>query len=174
MEIELEHNAASKINGRNYEALLSSALSWYESTEVAELCISFQDDYGGNVNVLLWSHWLDVSKFQLDLAFWQTTSRSAYFGDAVWIAPIRRMRRLVPKYRDGSSPLFRKNLQKLELLFEFQLLKWLENRTVRQLSTEENSSGDDYLRYCLLQKKVTETDEFIRCWNSAINRDRNP
>ena len=173
MEIELEHNAANKNNGQNLNALQSSALSWYESAEIARLCLSFQDEYGGNVNVLLWSHWLDINGFTLDLAFWEATSRRANLGDAIWVAPFRRMRRLVPKYADGSSPLFRKSLQRLELSIELQLLKWLERRTRQKLSFEESVSEGDYLRYCLLQKKVTDTDAFIRHWNRAIKKGEN-
>lgn len=150
------------------QSLTDSALSWYSRDSVADLCLHFQDHHGGNVNLLLWSYWLDVNQFELDLGFWQRTTRALNVASAFWVSPLRRLRRAIPKKRDYSSPMLRRQIQRMELFVEFQLLKALEYRTLSKLEMNTVPVNEDYFRYCLAQRKLSDIEAFVDQWHQAV------
>jgi len=84
------------------QSLWSFALGIYDADVVQEACLALQDEYGANVNLLLFGAWMAVTR---GVAFTGDDARSAQALVRDWdreiVRPLRAVRR---KLKTGPSP----------------------------------------------------------------------
>src|SRR5690606_3057428 len=67
----------------------------YSSHGVEETCLHLQDEYGVNVNLMLWCCWLEGRRVELSSMLLDRARHAIEAWDADIIKPLRRARRLV-------------------------------------------------------------------------------
>lgn len=88
---------------RLHTHLWDFSLQLYQQPGVEPLCLSLQDGWGGDVNILLWLRWLE----QEGLAINDTRLRLAQAYIAPWrseiVEPLRRMRQHIKRHYGTSD-----------------------------------------------------------------------
>ncbi len=95
------------------------SLGYYRKRGVADACIALQDDYGVDVNLLLFLLWLASLERRITLAELTSLSDTVRGWQAGVIAPLRDLRRKLkhapPLVEAGAAELFRTKVKGLEL-----------------------------------------------------------
>lgn len=140
-------------------SLWDFALALYTRPGVAPLCLALQDKHGANVNLVLFSCWLEVRQLPLDLpaalacvSTWETR----------YVQPLRALRRqMKQEFAANLAEVaeVREQIKRAELSAERQELHWLE-----QLASEWQSApacaGDNlalYLRHLQVPEQELAT-----------------
>jgi uncharacterized protein (TIGR02444 family) len=95
----------------------------YAYPGVADACLQLQDQWGLNVNILLWCYWLETRACRLDSVGLQAALASIKVLDQDYIQPLRAMRRQLKQH--GAENLLeemRQHIKQAELLGEHHLL----------------------------------------------------
>lgn len=92
----------------------------YSSRGVEETCLHLQDQYGANVNLLLWCCWLESRGIELTSAGLERAKHAIEQWDADIVKPLRRARRLVKEgaLLNNTTRLLKASIQEAELLAE--------------------------------------------------------
>jgi uncharacterized protein (TIGR02444 family) len=142
------------------QSLWDFCLALYSRPAIEQICLHLQDQWGANVNVVLWLCWLadrgvPVDQQQLDLAL----QKLASWHDDV-VAPLRQLRRLIkqryPHNPDGINDV-RMTVKKAELAAEKVELDWLEEFASGWKITKVNLSRADNLCSYFKQLGLTQT-----------------
>lgn len=145
-------------------SLWDFSLTHYARAGVADACLRLQDEHGVNVNLLLWSAWLESRGLFLDAARLRNAQKRIRAWDEHYVVPLRQLRRRMKAefgVADKDIERVRQQIKKAELLAEKQLQLWLEEdaQTWSQSVAQENhppSSGDN-LRFYLQQLNIADT-----------------
>ena len=92
------------------------SLHYYEQGEVKEACLALQNQFNGNVNLLLLLVWMDENRLGLTANTWQAVQSSLASTDYL-LQEYRELRRQLK--HQVSDTLYRESLQ-FELLLEKQ------------------------------------------------------
>lgn len=101
--------------------LLEFALITYAKPGVESVCLALQDQFSGQVNILLWAAWLDSQNCVLDHALLDQARAAIWTQECYGLRPLRALRRLTPK----SFTWLRGSIKRLELKAEFWQLRRL-------------------------------------------------
>ncbi|MDE1265390.1 TIGR02444 family protein [Vibrio aestuarianus] len=127
------------------ERLWQFSLQYYSVREVKEACLSLQNNYHGNVNLLLLLKWLDEQQVSFAEHHWQTVQDC-----------LSRSETLLHSYRDLRRRLktnLPDTLYREALQFELQLEKQQQSDLVdciNALSLANNTGQPLTQRYCRL------------------------
>ncbi len=162
------------------------SLRVYALPGVADLCLLWQEQYGINVNILLWSAWLEHEGVQVtDALLDEVIAGADPWGEKV-IVTIRNLRRDLKKRDLGpvgipkSLSSMRESLLKTELKAEQCLQSWLYGVAVEFLSAPESihetqiphgANIDLYLRATIGDK--TNIAPMIQQW-LELSGEQNP
>lgn len=113
------------------------SLSFYESEAVRQRCLALQDEYGLDVNLLLYACWLGRQSRTLvsEGADWQRVR--AWHKEVV--QPLRALRRAQPRQHEGERQI-RQLMQDTELKAE-QCEQWLLFQAAQTLSQPSAEVG---------------------------------
>lgn len=148
----------------SYSSLWDFSLTQYARAGVADACLRLQDEHGVNVNLLLWSAWLESRGLFLDNARLRSAQKRIHAWDEHYVVPLRQLRRRMKVefgVADKDIEQVRQQIKQAELLAEKQLQLWLEEdaQTWNQSAAQDNhppSSGDN-LRFYLQQLHIGDT-----------------
>lgn len=109
------------------ESLWQFALALYRSEGVEETLIELQDGPGANVNIILWTCWLEQRGLALNATRLDEAEQAIASWDQSLVQPLRHLRRHSRSLdlRDPEFARLRKLLQEAELLAERQVLRRL-------------------------------------------------
>lgn len=125
------------------------SLRIYAEPVVAELCLRLQDEFGVNVNLLLFCCWLDVNGIDKGEHFLHSVEAAVKQWQTEVVQPLRRVRRWV----DAGD--FYQRLKAVELEAERLEQDMLYNAFCQ--ATSKSGKGGDYLTQYLSQYQgVTE------------------
>ena len=110
----------------NQESLWQFALAAYGRDGMESVCLALQDQQGININVLLWSLWLDHNAVGFDRGFWQQSVQAINAVHAR-VVRVRSLRRWIPKRR--GLLWLRNPVKAWELRLEKSELMQLQNLT---------------------------------------------
>lgn len=125
------------------ERLWQFSLQYYSVREVKEACLSLQNNFHGNVNLLLLLKWLDEQQVTVADADWQNVTQCIGRSEALlhsYRELRRRLKSMVP------DTLYREALQ-----FELQLEKQQQAdlvECINALALQNNHGEQLTLRYC--------------------------
>ena len=128
------------------QTLLNFALTTYAKPGVESVCLELQDRYGGQVNVLLWTAWLDSLGAPLNSRLLGQACASIVHQERYCLRPLRRLRRRMPH----SYLKLRRWVKNLELRAEYWQLNRLEGYTTltdSRVTRPEVKSGGYSLKY---------------------------
>ncbi len=113
------------------------SLNFYESEAVRQRCLALQDDYGLDVNLLLFACWLGRQSRSLvsEGAAWQQVR--AWHTEIV--QPLRALRRAQPRQHEGERHI-RQLMQDTELKAE-QCEQWILFQAAEHLSQSATEVG---------------------------------
>jgi len=119
------------------------SLQLYQQPGVESLCLSLQDGWGGDVNILLWLRWLE----QEGLAINDTRLRLAQAYIAPWrteiVEPLRRMRQHIKRHygtSDRTIEASRQAIKAAELQAEQAVQSRLEKLARTWLGSQRKAS----------------------------------
>lgn len=149
----------------NQESLWQFALAAYGRDGMESVCLALQDQQGININVLLWSLWLDHNAVGFDRGFWQQSVQAINAVHAR-VVRVRSLRRWIPKRR--GLLWLRNPVKAWELRLEKSELMQLQNLTDTQgAQLQTKASGcDKYLPLCLAD--VRNREDWLRQIRSAL------
>lgn len=88
------------------------ALALYQQPEVAQSCLSLQDQQKMDVNLLLWARWLDREAVPFDQPLWQAGEARVRYWRLGVIQPLRLLRRCVKRIlKDGRVYALAKHME---------------------------------------------------------------
>ncbi|MBA5762722.1 TIGR02444 family protein [Vibrio sp. 404] len=125
------------------ERLWQFSLQYYSVREVKEACLALQNQYHGNVNLLLLLKWLDEQGAAIDDRDWPKVELCLGRSESL-LSSFRELRRKLK--RNLPDTLYRETLQ-----FELQLEKQQQSDLVDCINglTLGNANGESMaLRYC--------------------------
>lgn len=125
-----------------FTSLWDFSLAHYAKPLVADTCLQLQDSYGINVNVLLWTLWLENHNKLLTQEKLQLALDAIALWDVNYVQPLRQLRRKMKQdFADNLVQVadVRDQIKHAELLAEKQEQQWLDN--VAQ-GWPESSSGN--------------------------------
>ncbi|MGI9294260.1 MAG: TIGR02444 family protein [Pseudomonadales bacterium] len=94
------------------------SLRHYASPAIADLCLSLQDNYGINVNLLLFAGFLSQCRYTLPAAKQPLLMTRVRTFDQRYLRRIRRLRRRVKTLLPDQSPRWYADFKQLELTAE--------------------------------------------------------
>jgi uncharacterized protein (TIGR02444 family) len=149
----------------NQESLWQFALAAYGRDGMESVCLALQDQQGININVLLWSLWLDHNAVGFDRGFWQQSVQAINAVHAR-VVRVRSLRRWIPKRR--GLLWLRNPVKAWELRLEKSELMQLQNLTDTQgAQLQTKASGrDNYLSLCLAD--VSNREDWLRQIRSTL------
>jgi len=139
------------------------SLAHYAKPGVADCCLQLQNRHGVNVNLLLWSLWLEgenklLTNYGLKVAF-----DTVNLWDANYVQPLRNLRRKMKReFAEHTEQIaaVREQIKVAELLAEKQEQQWLETLTLHwPTANDKIDAGKNvlfYLRYLNLPAEVIE------------------
>ncbi len=101
------------------------ALALYQRPDVAQCCLSLQDEQKMDVNLLLWAHWLDHQLLTFDPQLWKSAEARVRYWRLGVIHPLRLIRRCL-KFVLGGEGRFYTAAKQIEL--------WAESIAMQRLS----------------------------------------
>lgn len=114
------------------ETLWDFSLRYYQLAGIEPACLSVQNEYSGNVLLILWNKWLDHQKCHIDEAYHKELSMAVDQQCSMTLAPLR----LARKGLKDTSMLnaVQKTQQKhsilsIELRIEQEIMMYLHDRT---------------------------------------------
>lgn len=110
-------------------SLWDFSLHYYACAGVSPLCLRLQDEYGVNVNVLLWALWLGYRGVRLEPALLAQALRKIHSWDQHYVLPLRQLRRRMKVefgVADESIEVVRTQIKQAELLAEKHLQQILQ------------------------------------------------
>ena len=115
----------------------------YSKPGVEEYCLSLQNFYGGNVNILLFCSWLGCSSIKLSTRDIILASKSVYQWELDVVQSLRRARKFIPQLvLTIKHESIVDSLRKLELISERAeqsiLCAWANPQDL-EIKTEKNS-----------------------------------
>ncbi len=125
------------------EHLWQFSLQFYGVREVKEACLSLQNNYHGNVNLLLLLRWLDEQQLSFQEKDWHLVQSCLGRSEAL-LHSFRELRRHLKS--QVNDALYRESLQ-----FELQLEKQQQSDLVdciNSLTLVNNDGAPLTLRYC--------------------------
>ncbi len=125
------------------EHLWQFSLQFYGVREVKEACLSLQNNYHGNVNLLLLLRWLDEQQLSFQEKDWHLVQSCLGRSEAL-LHSFRELRRHLKS--QVNDALYRESLQ-----FELQLEKQQQSDLVdciNSLTLVKNDGAPLTLRYC--------------------------
>src|SRR5690554_5692193 len=93
-------------NMKNKEALWQFALALYSSPGVEKTLLHLQDQLGANVNLLLWSCWLQKRHIKLTPSLLTSAKGTIAHWDNSVVQSLRHLRRQL-KAQEAESPLIK-------------------------------------------------------------------
>ncbi len=140
------------------------SLACYAHAGVADACLRLQDEQGANVNLLLWSVWLEQRGLVLDAARLHSAQARIQRWDEYYVLPLRQLRRRMKTefgVADAGIELVRTHIKQAELLAEKQLLLWLESLAQpwddSGITRRDIPAANDNVRFYLQQLNVSES-----------------
>jgi uncharacterized protein (TIGR02444 family) len=120
----LENGMAGRTDNRS---LWEFALALYSSPGVEETVLSLQDEAGVNVNILLWSCWLESRGIRMNPATLAQAQAVISDWEAQVVSPLRRLRRKLKPLaaEDDLGGELRNHIKDAELLAERRCLELL-------------------------------------------------
>ncbi|MDW6091697.1 TIGR02444 family protein [Vibrio rhizosphaerae] len=125
------------------ERLWQFSLQYYSVREVKEACLSLQNNYHGNVNLLLLLKWLDEQQLSIGQQDWHRVMTCISTTEGL-LNSYRELRRKLKVHLPDT--LYRESLQ-----FELQLEKQQQSDLVDCINQLQLQPGDSQLmtqRYC--------------------------
>ncbi|QMV13129.1 TIGR02444 family protein [Vibrio spartinae] len=125
------------------ERLWQFSLQYYSVREVKEACLSLQNNYHGNVNLLLLLKWLDEQQLSIEQQDWHRVLSCISSTEGL-LHSYRELRRKLKVHLPDT--LYRESLQ-----FELQLEKQQQSDLVDCMNQLRLQPGDSQLmtqRYC--------------------------
>lgn len=161
------------------QALLSGiGLLWefanriYSKPEIESLSLELQDQYGANVNILLWACWLESEEIKIPQVCLNDVVQIIDDVSHETVDKLREVRRALKNsnyFTKVQALGIKKHILNAELVVEKVLLQRLQDLTCRFLET--TSVGPDEVALdlsCYLQKlNVPEAEEKTRVYLSA-------
>lgn len=127
-----------------FEQLWQFSLQYYAMPEIKEACLSLQNRYHGNVNLLLLLKWLDEQQYSLDQNDFAALKHALARTEQL-LEPYRELRRQCKRHLPDT--LYRQALQ-FELQLEQQQQIDLIN-TLPTLNLSPSQAGSLTERYCI-------------------------
>ncbi|MEH0690204.1 TIGR02444 family protein [Vibrio cholerae] len=144
--VETTEGQAPQAARLSHDDLWAFCLQYYSVREVKDACLSMQNRYGGNVNLLLLVRWLDEQRLSFDEQGWTTLHASLARCEPL-LHSYRELRR---KLKLGApDTLYREALQ-----FELELEKQQQIDLltgVNTLTLQDNQGEPLTLHYCRQQ-----------------------
>lgn len=106
------------------------SLAHYGNPQVAAICLELQDIYGVNVNLLLWSLWLESEHLLLTEERLKAAINLVSTWEQNYVWPLRQLRRSMKRdfaVSPGQVGEVREQIKKAELLAEKQEQQWLQD-----------------------------------------------
>ncbi len=125
------------------ERLWQFSLQYYSVREVKDACLTLQNQFKGNVNLLLLLKWLDEQQVCFEEQDWHRVEECLGRSEAL-LHNYRELRRKLK--RQVSDPIYRESLQ-----FELQLEKQQQSDLVdciNHVPLQHNHKEPLTLRYC--------------------------
>lgn len=140
-------------------SLWEFALALYSSPGVEETVLHLQDEQGANVNILLWTFWLESRGIPLSLPLLARAEAAIEDWDTQVVAALRHLRRQLkaPAEREPFARDIRSRIKEAELLAERRCLGLLESLELPR-STHAPRPGENatvYLRHLGVQADCT-------------------
>lgn len=126
-------------------SLWAFSVSFYQHPKVEPLCLRLQDQFGVNVNGLLWALWLDLIYPQSDMSVWQCGISKAALWHGYVVVPLRYLRRRIPKTVGWSR--IRGCFLRVELRAEKRELRILERVAVTKSTAQGQLTVDTPRRF---------------------------
>lgn len=116
------------------EGLWAFALRFYQAPGIKQACLRVQNDFSGNVLLLLWNKWLDQQRLNIDKEYHQKISRYIDEQSAQRLVPLRAARKELKNQSILDSTLDntaqKDKILAQELVIEKELLAHLQLQTV--------------------------------------------
>lgn len=125
------------------------SLAYYAQPQVAECCLQLQDSHGANVNLMLWSLWLEQCRITLTAEKLTEAKARIQKWDTDYVQVLRQLRRSMKNefYFDNlAAAEVREHIKTAELSAEKCEQEWLETLTNRWRNSQmlnEISVGDN-------------------------------
>lgn len=116
------------------ETLWDFSLRYYALADIQKTCLTIQDDYAGNVLLVLWNTWLDRQKCYIDTTYHKQLSDSIIQQSGMTLAPLRFARKNLKDSiaLNQAQKIEQKNsILSVELIIEKELLAYLYQCTIR-------------------------------------------
>ncbi|WP_160280158.1 TIGR02444 family protein [Cellvibrio mixtus] len=125
-------------------SLWDFSLHYYGRPGVSLLCLRLQDEYGVNVNIVLWTLWLGHQGIHLDPAKLAQAIHETRNWDQHYVLPLRQLRRQMKAefgVEDTSIETVRVQIKHAELLAEKHLQQLLEAQIIVDKTIASTTSG---------------------------------
>lgn len=142
-------------------SLWDFSLAHYGKARVAEACLRLQDSYGVNINLLLWSLWLESQDKELDSNRLAVALAAIQPWDLGYVQPLRQLRRKIKQ--DFAADLarvasLREQIKRAELEAEKQEQLCLEKLALDWSPIGKDSPAPEnvalYLHYLRLPSDI--------------------
>lgn len=132
------------------ESLWDFSLKYYQLTGIEKACLSVQNEYAGNVLLILWNKWLDHQKCHIDEVYHKQLSKRVDQQCSVTLVPLRLARKglkSVVALNQEQKAQQKHSILSIELNIEREIMAYLSACTeqyVRDLMVTSNSTRSLY------------------------------
>lgn len=137
----IHHAGSSEGHNSNNEKLSDFAFRVYAEPRVEELCIRLQNEYHANVNILLWTCWLQSRAIRLDTAWLDDILISVDTLSQLTVSRLQEVRRVVKSssgFTRVQAKMINKHILNAELTAEKIFLQRMEDMTFRFLESQQS------------------------------------
>lgn len=150
------------------------SIALYNKPQVAELCLELQDQYGANINLLLWCLWLEHQSIELSLQRLTAALVAIQKWDADYVQTLRLLRRKmkVEFAQDMNAVLHvREQIKLAELLAEKCEQEWLEKLSNEWAQCQQSHLGS--LPDQPFKENLTFYLNYLQVPQAVVTRARN-
>lgn len=126
------------------ETLWDFSLRHYGLVDIQKACLAIQDEYAGNVLLVLWNTWLDRQKCYIDTIYHKQLSDSVIQESNITLMPLRFARKNLKDsivLNQAQKAEQKNRILSVELVIEKELLEYLHRCTIRYVRDFTISSG---------------------------------
>lgn len=122
------------------------SLHFYQQPGVEQECIAFQDQFGGNVNLLLFCVWLGLEEIDASEKLISEVERLVSAWDQEVVRPLRTIRRSLAKGGKGQAYVKTKELELTsERVLQDALYQWYVSSAL--IGTGRQTARENVLAY---------------------------
>ena len=144
------------------QSLWDFAVNTYSNPQVEAFCLSLQNQYQANTNILLWCHWLQEENINISREALTDVVEVIDSVSQITVASLREVRmqlKKLPGFTKVQAQVISKHILNAELMVEKVLLNRMQDLTRRFVEVMPDATNSLKLLHYLEHLKVPDAEQ---------------